>query len=471
MWFEERICKNNRNVSPEFTRCCMKGKVVLPLISKPPLLLYNLLHGIDNRSKHFKENIKAYNSMFAFTSIGGKVESAVNNGGGPPQFVLSGQNYHRIGTLLPQDADTPKFAQLYMYDTHNENDNRMKHFGGGSTGEKLDISLVDDLKQMMDKNNVLAKSFRKVRDYLRFEESTSLALRLFRKQAKDPRTYNLPTSDEIAALIVGDLDNIEVGRDIIVKKNGVLSRIHETHTSFIPLQYPLIFPYGEDGWQEEIPLSGIAASTSSRLKPRVTLREFITFRIQERKSEHGNVLFSRRLFQKFVVDCFTMIESQRLSYIRNNQKMIRADFLSGIEEAMSRGEMDPSSIGTRIVLPSSFTGGKRYMFDCCQDAMTICKRYGYPDLFITVTCNSAWNEIDRFVRPRNLRPDERPDVCCRVFKMKLDHLIATLKSGIIFGPLDAGMYAIEFQKRGLPHAHILLWLSKDHKLVKLQLLT
>lgn len=27
-----------------------------------------------------------------------------------------------------------------------------------------------------------------------------------------------------------------------------------------------------------------------------------------------------------------------------------------------------------------------------------------------------------------------------------------------------GMYTIEFQKRGLPHAHILLWLSAKHKL-------
>ncbi|XP_057453106.1 uncharacterized protein LOC130744967 [Lotus japonicus] len=465
MWYEERIDKSKQSNNPEFYRCCMKGKVVLPFISKPPLLLYNLLHGIDSRSKHFKDNIRAYNSMFAFTSIGGKVESSLNNGGGPPQFVLSGQNYHRIGTLLPQAGQSPKFAQLYIYDTQNENSNRMKPFNSMNTAENLDISLVEDLKQMIDENNVLAKSFRKVRDYINEKESSSFALRLFRKRGKDPRTYNLPTSDEIAALIVGDFDTVEVGRDIIVKKDGVLSRIHETHTSFIPLQYPLIFPYGEDGWQEDIPLSGISATTSSRLKPRVTLREFITFRIQERNNEYGNVVLCRRLFQQFVVDCFTMIESQRLSFIRNNQKLIRADFLNGLEEAMSRGETDPSFLGTRIVLPASFIGGKRYMFDCCQDAMAICKRYGYPDLFITVTCNSAWKEIDRFVRPRNVRADERPDVCCRVFKIKLDHLIATLKSGIIFGPLDAGMYTIEFQKRGLPHAHILLWLSKENKLV------
>ncbi|XP_057456530.1 uncharacterized protein LOC130747576 [Lotus japonicus] len=454
MWYDERLAKSKHSLNPEFTRCCMKGKVVLPFLSKPPLLLYNLLHGIDPRSKHFKENIRAYNSMFAFTSIGGKVETTVNNGGGPPQFVLSGQNYHRIGTLLPQPGEMPKFAQLYIYDTQNENANRMKPFNSLKEADKLDISLVDELKQMIDESNVLAKSFRKVRDYINYTQGSAFALRLFRKRGKDPRTYNLPTSDEIAALIVGDFDTVEVGRDIIVKKEGVLTRIHETHTSFIPLQYPLMFPFGEDGWQEDIPLSGIAASTSSRVKPRVTLREFICFRIQERNNENGNVLLCRRLFQQFVVDCYTMLESQRLSYLRNNQKLIRADFLSGLEEAMSRGETDSSSLGTRIVLPASFVGGKRYMFDCCQDAMAICKRFGYPDLFITMTCNSLWKEIDRFVRERNLRADERPDVCCRVFKIKLDHLIATLQSGIIFGPLQAGMYTIEFQKRGLPHAHI-----------------
>ncbi|RYR68483.1 hypothetical protein Ahy_A03g014979 isoform B [Arachis hypogaea] len=37
----------------------------------------------------------------------------------------------------------------------------------------------------------------------------------------------------------------------------------------------------------------------------------------------------------------------------------------GIEEAMRRGDDEASSIGTRVILPSSFTGGRRYMFHCC----------------------------------------------------------------------------------------------------------
>lgn len=310
-------------------------------------------------------------------------------------------------------------------------------------GEGLDISVVEDIKQMVDQHNVLAASFRRVRDYIDTNQQAPLSLRLFRRRGKDPRTYNLPTADEVAALIVGDLGNEDVGRDIIVRDvNGFLTRLHETHTSFIPLQYPLLFPYGEDGFQEEIPYSVEYCSNKSKKRFRVTMREFIAYRIQDRKTEHGNIVLSRRLFQQFLVDSYTMIESQRLSFIRNNQNLIRADFLNGLEEAISRGETDPSVVGTRIILPGSFTGGKRYMFNCCQDAMAICKRYGYPDLFITTTCNSAWKEIDRFVRSKNLRADERPDICCRVFKMKLDHLMSKLKDGEIFGGIEAGIFSI-----------------------------
>ena len=128
-WYQERSEKTKKPRNPDFSMCCMKGKVALPILDDPPKLLSDLLDGTDSRSKHFLENIRTYNSMFAFTSIGGMVESALNNGGGPPQFVLSGQNYHRIGSLLPETRRTPKFAQLYTYDTQNEVNNREHYFG------------------------------------------------------------------------------------------------------------------------------------------------------------------------------------------------------------------------------------------------------------------------------------------------------------------------------------------------------
>jgi len=71
------------------------------------------------------ENIRSFNSMFAFTSIGGNIDKTKNDGKAPPVFVLNGENYHQIGSLLPKPGHQPKFAQLYIYDTDNELKNRM----------------------------------------------------------------------------------------------------------------------------------------------------------------------------------------------------------------------------------------------------------------------------------------------------------------------------------------------------------
>jgi hypothetical protein len=132
-----------------------------------------------------------------------------------------------------------------------------------------------------------------------------------------------------------------------------------------------------------------------------------------------------------------MIESQRLSFIRNNQSNIRADFLSGVEEAVGRGDIDGSLVGSRVVIPSSFTGGRRYMFNNCQDAMALCKKFGYPDLFLTVTCNPKWDEIQRHLAKTNNYSAYRPDVSCRVFHIKLKEMMKDFKKGQIFGRVVA----------------------------------
>ena len=112
----------------KFSICCQKGKVKLPFLQRPPELLHNLLNGEDLRRKLFLDNIRTYNCMFSFSSIGGKIDSSMNNGCAPPQFILSGKNYHRIGSLLPEADSNPKFPQLYIYNTKNELSNRMSHF-------------------------------------------------------------------------------------------------------------------------------------------------------------------------------------------------------------------------------------------------------------------------------------------------------------------------------------------------------
>ncbi|XP_031124265.1 uncharacterized protein LOC116026979 [Ipomoea triloba] len=98
-----------------------------------------------------------------------------------------------------------------------------------------------------------------------------------------------------------------------------------------------------------------------------------------------------------------------------------------------------------------------------HDAMAICRWIGYSNLFITFTCNPKWPEIERYLGKRNLKAEDRPDIVCRIFKMKLDDLIKDLRTGELFGTVRAVIYTIEFQKRGLPHARILLFLANNDR--------
>lgn len=79
--------------------------------------------------------------------------------------------------------------------------------------------------------------------------------------------------------------------------------------------------------------------------------------------------------------------------------------------AIIRGDDNPVMQGKRIILPSSFSGGARYMIHNYLDAMAICMSPGYPNLFITVTCNPKWPEIVRNLDSRGLKPRDRPRIC------------------------------------------------------------
>jgi len=124
--------------------------------------------------------------------------------------------------------------------------------------------------------------------------------------------------------------------------------------------------------------------------------------------------------------------------------------------------MDLSNVGNISILPSSFKGGPREMWQLYQDAMAIVRYCGKPDLFITMTCNPLWPEITAELFPGQTAQD-RPELVARVFKLKLNALLHDLTKNNVFGRTVAFIYVIEFQKRGLPHAHILIILDSRDK--------
>ncbi|XP_076902703.1 uncharacterized protein LOC143557540 [Bidens hawaiensis] len=370
--------------------------------------------------------------MFSFTSMGGKVDSSINRGNAPFIFRLSCQNYYSMGNLLPKDGSKPKFSQLYTYDTENEISNRQSVFGdtnkaSTSTSRDSDLQLIQYIKNMLDSNNVLVQTYRMVRACYKENPHLELKLRLIGNRQKDGRTYNLPTASEVAALIVGDIRDSLENRDTMVKtKEGSLIYISELHPSYLAFQYPLLFIYGEDCYRVDIPHRGVGSSTSTKRK-NCTMREFFAYIIQDRMGVFSLILNSRRLFQQFLVDVYTMIETERLNYIRYQQKELRCESFENLCNLRNHGSTDVSNIGKSVILLSSFTRGARYMMQNYLDAMSICKWYGYPDLFLTFTCNPKWPEVKRFLKDTTVNPEDRPDILCQLFKIKLDHLIKDLK--------------------------------------------
>ena len=103
------------------------------------------------------------------------------------------------------------------------------------------------------------------------------------------------------------------------------------------------------------------------------------------------------------------------------------------------------------------------MIQYCQDSLAINRHFHGADLFITMTANPNWPEIQAALLPGETASD-RPDLVCRVFMAKVAEFITDITKNQIFGIVLAYLYTIEFQKHGLPHMHMILCLHPNNKL-------
>ncbi|XP_064621482.1 uncharacterized protein LOC135484172 [Lineus longissimus] len=271
-----------------------------------------------------------------------------------------------------------------------------------------------------------------------------------RPEKQQKRRYNAPTSNEVGILMPNEPS---AQRDVVLhQRDGPLQHISELHRAYDPLQYPLLFPYDTDGYSIYL---------HSETGRKITQMQYYAYHLQCRATNYLHL--GRDLYQQFVVDMYCKIESERLHYIRREQKTLRADtYHHDFCDSILHSDADPNSIGRRVILPSSYTGGPRYMYERQQDAITYVRRYGRPSLFITTTTNPKWPEILGNLQPHQHAPD-RPDIVARVFHHKLLALMKLIKDGV-FGDVQAWLYAVEFQKRGLPYGHILVWLTSTSKI-------
>ncbi|CDF41007.1 ATP dpendant DNA helicase [Chondrus crispus] len=177
----------------------------------------------------------------------------------------------------------------------------------------------------------------------------------------------------------------------------------------------------------------------------------------ERSGEFSTILHAARLFQQYLVDQFCKVEAERLSYLRHNQTQLRAADYTSLRDSLgdsrrAEDEADAVRAGRLFILPSTYIGGDRYMRQQMHDIIAISNQIGHPDIFLTMTCNPSWPEITRALLP-NQTPQDRPDLCARVFRLKMKDLMSLVINEEVFGTV----------KRGLPHAHVVFFLDEVSK--------
>ncbi|OMP05879.1 hypothetical protein COLO4_08486 [Corchorus olitorius] len=98
--------------------------------------------------------------------------------------------------------------------------------------------------------------------------------------------------------------------------------------------------------------------------------------IQHRDPKNNSLLHGGRLFQQFCVDAYSVVRDTRLRYLKKEQELFRVDGVQNVRDAVAQGDLRGDSVGQRIVLPASFTGSPRYMFQNYQDSLAICRHFG-----------------------------------------------------------------------------------------------
>ncbi|KAB0792783.1 hypothetical protein PPYR_00660 [Photinus pyralis] len=448
------------NKGNSFNECCNHGEVLLQPLPVFPTILQSLFNGSHLKSKNFFEHIRSYNSSFAFASFNANLVHFNSTRKGPFCFKIQGQIYYQINTALyPSSNEAPSYGQLFIVDSDEAVEFRL------SCNSKCDSEIVKLIENVMREHNVYAQSYQMMAEELENQRSncnivndeSELHLLFTLKPGMDKNRYNFQRVNEVAAVFstTADGDIPESYVTVRNKSDKSLQYVSTMDANVEPWIYPLFYPYGTRGWH-----SAISCTKKNR---RVSRAMYTKYRMAVR-DEFNPFLMGRRLFQQWLVDSYVKIEKDRIQFCKDNQKKLRAESYQGlIDHLEKRSQRNHQSIGKMVILPSTFQGSPRNMLQNYQDAMAIVRKYGKPDLFITMTCNPKWKEIRENLMDGQTAAD-RPDVVARVFNIKHKTLIDLIVNKGFFGAVQAYVYVIEFQKRGLPHMHMLVSLKQSEKI-------
>lgn len=378
---------------------------------------------------------RSLNNLFSLTALG------IDNGhfhhfrtGVAPVTLNGGRTYHRI---LPSE-DGSHAIRWFLFDA--------QAMFTSAAERQVPPEWVRVVRDVVARVNPYFQSLERLSREGPTDDNLALHI-------KFPGQVN---ANEIAAVVSLAPAGPPLPRRYVIKYRNRTDYTYLPHTSPLiePLHYILLFPFGNPGWNmEKKTIRGKNFSQMRFLRTRYFMNADQMCRFT-RLAGIRTVICPDHLFLRvattgeWLVDAQSMIEESRLTYIRNNQRSTDNDEVE---------YNDPDGEPTQdIRLPSSFVNSPGWRAANVADCLALRRTYGNATFFLTLTCNTNWPEITSQLRPHQTTSD-RPDVVCRAFKARFAALRAKMK--LWFGPELYHIYVIEFQKRGLPHAHLIVALK------------
>jgi len=345
--------------------CCFEGRFpLLRLPPYPPNLDRVLANGKASGIS------RKLNNLFCFSTIG--VNGDFLKLPTPSNVVLCGRTYHRM--LDIERGQHPLRWFLYASEDRQR----------AAMDVQVDSSIVRQIELAILHSNPYIEKFRHLRDQ---PPGVPYALELKNQPA---------SSNEIAAILHINTISVSSPRSVYVWRNDPTSNegefVNVLSSHYEPLQYPLLFPHGSPGW-------------SIDFHPKLTQMKYYRMRLLQNDDRFRSL---GRLNNEYLVDMFSRMEEERLQYRRHGL----------IQRAGGEKDIDYN-------LGSNWIGSRAWASEQVADSLALCREFGRPSLFITVTTNPNWPEIKERLYPAQSAFDQ-PGVVARAFKARLSLMMKAI---------------------------------------------
>ncbi|PWA85132.1 DNA helicase Pif1-like protein [Artemisia annua] len=170
--------------------------------------------------------------------------------------------------------------KLYIYDTVNEVANRMNALGGNDKSN-LSPQIVQQLIQILDEHNELVQIFRTARDKCGEANVPEFKVQLY--NVVGAQQYNLPSTGTLGAIVFESGADTRTDFDVIVEyRDRGPYRINKLHSSYMSLQFPLLFVYGQPGYNTDLTLQEV---DPNKKRKKLSMNAYYTYQLHERFDE------------------------------------------------------------------------------------------------------------------------------------------------------------------------------------------